>query len=697
MSGQATGMEHPLPHGQSPMPDDGDHDALVGSSPMERPSASVGQDDGVPSTHADSIDLDVPVMAGADHHDPSAAEARLPADETMAGTGPAQTATPAETDGSGVVPDADPHASSSVATPDQQEDETSGFGGALDPTKSANAGAAAAPSVTPETQPKDSQPSPHSEDEPTAALVATPIDPEPQVADRQPDMHPVDEPNAVLAPSPVDPQPHAAEWQLGQHPEDEPTTVLAFSAPVPEARAAAWQPGAHPEDEPTTVLASPVPAPEARAAAWQPGVHPEDEPTTVMALPAFDPAHPEDERTRLVATEPMRSPDFANADFPHEEPTTVLAAVEDPSPADSTAIVTAMPPTGEADAGQTWFDAQLAGFTAALAQDEQGRPRTVEARQMLGAAARDLIARTVMQSPRGAGQEWAADTVLQPDQLLANTYIVRSLIARGGIGEIYRTRHRDLRTEHAVKILLPRYALDPTLLTMMLEEARLLQCVRHEAVVGCQGLLRDADGRPLLIMDYVRGRTLSGRLRDGPLPPDEVMVLARRLAEGLAAIHAAGIVHQDMSPDNVMLSEDSVAAATIIDFGLARRTGFGSGAHRNLDFAGKFSWASPEQLAGSGQNAGKAVEVDARSDLYSLGLILMAASRGFRLDMGNDMESARAARRTVPSLVGIDERLAKLLHALLQPAKADRPAAATDIITMLTARKRSFWERLIGL
>ena len=225
-------------------------------------------------------------------------------------------------------------------------------------------------------------------------------------------------------------------------------------------------------------------------------------------------------------------------------------------------------------------------------------------------------------------------------------------------------------------------------LTMMLDEARLLQSVRHEAVVGCQDLLRDADGRPMIVMDYLRGRTLSSRLREGRLALPELMALARRLADGLSAIHAAGIVHQDISPDNVMLTDDSCAAATIIDFGLARTVGSIRDTHRNLDFAGKYSWSSPEQLSG------RVTAVDFRSDLYSLGLMLAAAARGYRLDMGTDLESARAARTTVPSLAGIEEPVAGLLTVLLAPSPNARLASAAEIHTMLAPRSPTWLERL---
>lgn len=466
----------------------------------------------------------------------------------------------------------------------------------------------------------------------------------------------------------------------GEGEEDESTTILQAPAARPGATDyvhmvhASSQPEPGPvaapqegDEDVTTILQAPV----------------EEEPEDRTTILQFQPEPPADEeRTTIVQAGPAPEP-----------PPTPPA----PVPSDYTEIVPASEAANLLDAaagdgavsGRAWFDQRLRDFTEALGQDHAGRRRTPQERQALAAAARDMIARVGMRSAARA-EGWPADTVLQPDQLLVNTYFVRSLIARGGVGEIYRTRHRDLRTEHAIKILLPRYALDATVLTLMLEEARLLQRVRHEAVVGCQGLLRDVDGRPMLVMDYLRGRTLSARLRDGALRPADLVVLANRLAAGLAAIHAQGIVHQDISPDNIILAEDSIGGATIIDFGLARMAGDGEDSHRNIDFAGKFSWASPEQLSG------RPASVDARSDLYSLGLVLAAAARGQRLDMGRDLESARAARHGVPPLDGIAEPVAGLLRHLLAPSALIRLRSAEEIGDWLKVRKPGVLTRFFG-
>ena len=475
--------------------------------------------------------------------------------------------------------------------------------------------------------------------------------------------------------------------------------------PVSDAKLGTADPPAHPphsdadaspvwpgdtagEDEATTILTS------ADAA--------EDERTTILRHPGLPASTWPSEALHAAPAEaaPIAVPPAAWAPAPEpQEATTILPAAEpQPGPADSTEILPAAALAGLPDSvdeldgqvsGRAWFDRRLRDFNHALLHKQNGQKRPAAERQALAAAARDMIQRVGLRDPEHKEADWAY-TVLQADQLLVNTYFVRALIARGGVGEIYRARHRDLKTEHAIKILLPRYALDPTVLNLMLEEARLLQRVHHEAVVGCQGLLRDTDGRPMLVMDYLRGRTLSARLRDGPLPPAELIQLAARLASGLSAVHAQGLVHQDISPDNIILVDDNCAAATIIDFGLARSLDAPENTHRNIDFAGKFSWCSPEQLSS------RATHVDARSDLYSLGLVLAAAARGSRLDMGHDLASARAARHAVPPLGGIQEPIATLLRHLLAPSTATRLRSAEEVPDWLRAKRPGLVQRWFG-
>ncbi len=465
--------------------------------------------------------------------------------------------------------------------------------------------------------------------------------------------------------------------------EEERTTILTSAAAQEDERTTILQ-NDHP---PTDIQSLGAGAGGSSSVFWS---HPGPSPAQIPQ-PAHAPEAGRPEAEHWTATLPQEAGT--------QEPTSIVPAAEPPpGPADSTEILPAaalagLPDTtNEADgqvSGRAWFDRRLRDFNHALLHTQTGQRRPAAERQSLAAAARDMIQRVGLRDPEHKATDWA-DTVLQADQLLVNTYFVRALIARGGVGEIYRARHRDLKTEHAIKILLPRYALDPTVLTLMLEEARLLQRVRHEAVVGCQGLLRDTDGRPMLVMDYLRGRTLSARLRDGPLPQADLILLAARLASGLSALHAQGLVHQDISPDNIILVDDNCAAATIIDFGLARSLDAPENTHRNIDFAGKFSWCSPEQLSS------RATNVDARSDLYSLGLVLAAAARGTRLDMGNDLASARAARHGVPPLGGIQEPVATLLRHLLAPSTATRLRSAEEVPDWLRAKRPGLVQRLFG-
>ncbi len=258
--------------------------------------------------------------------------------------------------------------------------------------------------------------------------------------------------------------------------------------------------------------------------------------------------------------------------------------------------------------------------------------------------------------------------------VLSHTYRVERLLARGGMGEVYRARHVKLGTEHAIKIMLPELAQDTRVIDLFTREAAVLRNVRNEAVVGYDGVVCDEAGRLYLIMEYADGPSLKARLRDGALTPDEVVLLRDRLAMGLGAAHEKGVIHRDMSPDNVILPGGRLENAKIIDFGIAKladpevQTVLGS------DFAGKYSYASPEQL---GMHGG---QVDARSDIYSAGLVLAAAAVGTPLPMGKSHIEVIEARRAVPDLSQVPEILREQIAWMLEPNPDDRPGSMAELV-----------------
>ena len=263
---------------------------------------------------------------------------------------------------------------------------------------------------------------------------------------------------------------------------------------------------------------------------------------------------------------------------------------------------------------------------------------------------------------------------IAPGTLLVNTYEVERLLGGGGMGEVYLARHTGLGTRHAIKVIRPAMALEQAVMELFYREARVLRGVRHDAVVSYDGFVRDEQGRDYLVMEYVEGPSLGERLRRGPLSPAEVVQLRDRLAAGLAEAHRCGAVHRDISPDNVILPWERIAAAKLIDFGVCKLTDPGQETIIGASFAGKYRYASPEQLGLYGG------VVDARSDIYSLGLILAAAAQGRPLDMGDSLEGALRSRQRVPDLSGVPEGLRGWLEAMLQPDPARRPATLEALL-----------------
>lgn len=273
-----------------------------------------------------------------------------------------------------------------------------------------------------------------------------------------------------------------------------------------------------------------------------------------------------------------------------------------------------------------------------------------------------------------------APAPIGPGTLLSHTYEVAGLIARGGMGEVHRARHVDMNTWHAVKVIRPELAQDAKMVELLRREAAALREIRHEAVVSYDGVFRDEYGRILLSMEYLDGPSLQEVLQGGPLDPDDVAILLDRIASGLAAAHQRGIVHRDMSTDNVILPGRGIANAKIIDFGIAKQTAGGAGTVIGDAFAGKYGYASPEQFGLFGGQVGP------QSDIYSAGLVLAAAALGRPLDMGRTPQAMIERRMSVPDLSALDEPLRGVLCSMLEPDPQNRAKTMTELVGALTRR-----------
>jgi len=257
---------------------------------------------------------------------------------------------------------------------------------------------------------------------------------------------------------------------------------------------------------------------------------------------------------------------------------------------------------------------------------------------------------------------------LQPGTVLIGTYEITEHINTGGMGEVYRGINIHNDEVVAIKIVLPALAHDAKILSLFQKESTVLRRIAHDAIVRYEVFTIDPGiARPCLVMEFVEGVSLGDHMETGPMPEAQVLALLRRLADGLQVAHRAGVVHRDLSPDNVVLCGGEVESAKIIDFGIAKETTPGGGTLIGGQFAGKPGYVAPEQLGLYESH------VTGKSDIYSLGLLAAAAAQGYPIDMGDNPADAVRARMSVPDLSALPDRLRPLVTWMLQPDPADRP------------------------
>lgn len=204
-------------------------------------------------------------------------------------------------------------------------------------------------------------------------------------------------------------------------------------------------------------------------------------------------------------------------------------------------------------------------------------------------------------------------------------YRILVRLGTGGMGEVYRARDEHLDREVAVKVLPEGMLADEGARRNFRQEALTLSKLNHPNIA----IVHDFDcqqGTDFLVTEYIPGMSLSERLSRGPLPEADVLTLTTQLVQGIAAAHAQGIIHRDIKPSNLLVTPDG--SLKILDFGLARpsaavRSTLETASSSEFsELAGTLAYMSPEQLRGE--------PVDARSDLYSIGVVMYELCTGHR-------------------------------------------------------------------
>jgi serine/threonine protein kinase/tetratricopeptide (TPR) repeat protein len=255
--------------------------------------------------------------------------------------------------------------------------------------------------------------------------------------------------------------------------------------------------------------------------------------------------------------------------------------------------------------------------------------------------------------------------VLIPGMILGGRYEILETLGEGGMGAVYKAQDRELGRTVALKVIRPELASNPDILQRFKQEILLSSKVTDRNIIRIYDL-GEADGVKFITMEYVQGEDLRCLLRrDGKLAPAEAVAIMEQVASGLVAAHREGIIHRDLKPGNIMRATDG--RVLVMDFGLARSL-TSDGLTRTGMMLGTMEYMSPEQAQGK--------ELDARSDIFTVGLILYELLTGI---MPFQAESAiasllkRTQQRAIP-VSDVDKKIPGVLSNIVSKCLEKDPA-----------------------
>ena len=265
---------------------------------------------------------------------------------------------------------------------------------------------------------------------------------------------------------------------------------------------------------------------------------------------------------------------------------------------------------------------------------------------------------------------------ISPNTTIAQ-YTIVSKIGEGGMGEVYRARDAKLGRDVAIKVLPAALSENADRLNRFEQEAQAAGALNHPNILSIYHI-GTHDGAPYIVSELLEGETLRERMAGGALPQRKAIDYALQIAKGLAAAHEKGIVHRDIKPDNVFITDDG--RVKILDFGLAKLTGTSDGAQSQTEVPtrkvntdpgtvmGTMGYMSPEQLKGQA--------VDHRSDIFSFGAILYEMLSGKRAFRGDSMAETMSAilREDPPDLSETNKTVSPALERVVRHCLEKNPA-----------------------